>query len=103
MKKKRIFWFHSLYVLRESAKIVNKEQLKQETRSDNPPGRRVSVVFSMSLFRCSSFYHVSCVPVVSFGVSIVSLVSFRCFVPAFPWCRRFRLSRSGGFVSVFRV
>ena len=40
-----IFWFHSFYVLRESAKIMpDKEQVKQETRSDNPPGRRVSVV-----------------------------------------------------------
>ena len=50
MKTNKIFfWFHSSYVPRESAKIVSEEQLKQETRSDNPPGRRVSVVFSESV------------------------------------------------------
>ena len=31
-KNKRIFWFHSLYVLWETAKIVIKEQVKQENQ-----------------------------------------------------------------------
>ena len=40
------------------------------------------------------------------AVSVVSLVSFRCFggfVSVFRWFRRFRWFRSGGFVSLFRV
>ena len=62
-------------MLTESAKIVNKEQLKQETR-------QVSVVINMSLFQrfCSRFYRCF---MCSFRfvsmVSAVLVVSFRWF------------------------
>ena len=88
---KIIFWFHSLYVLMESARIVNTEQLKLETRSDNQPGSRVSVEFNISLFRCSAFRRstvsmVSAVPVVSFrrfGFFFVFRRAFRGLVHAY--------------------
>ena len=95
-----IFW--------ETAKIVIKEQLKQENQRK---------LFEKLLFMTirPEFKTVGCfdrfvqvfiaVSVVSV-VSVVSLVSFPCFggfVSMFRWFRWFRRFRFGGFVSVFRV
>ena len=101
-KSKRIFWFHSSYVLWETAKIVIKEQLKQENQRK---------LFEKLLFTTirPEFKTVGCFDrfvQVFIAVSVVSAVSLRCFggsggfVSVFRWFRRFR---SGGFVSVFRV
>ena len=81
-KNKRIFWFHSSYVLWETAKIVIKEQLKQKNQRK---------IFEKLLFMTirPEFKTVGCfdrfvqvfiaVSVVSV-VSLVPVVSFRCFV-----------------------
>ena len=101
-KNKRIFWFHSSYVLWETAKIVIKEQLKQENQ------RKLFEKLLFMIIR-PEFKTVGCfdrfvqVFIAVSVVSVVSLVSFRCFggfVSVFRW---FRWFRSGGFVSVFRV
>ena len=107
-KNKRIFWFHSSYVLWETAKIVIEEQLKQENQ------RKLFEKLLFMIIR-PEFKTVGCfdrfvqVFIAVSVVSVVSLVSFRCFggfggsggfVSVFRW---FRWFRSGGFVSVFRV
>ena len=75
-KNKRIFWFHSSYVLWETAKIVIKEQLKQENQRK---------LFEKLLFMTirPEFKTVGCFDrfvQVLIAVSVVSVVSFRCFV-----------------------
>ena len=92
-KNKRIFWFHSSYVLWETAKIVIKEQLKQENQ------RKLFEKLLFMIIR-PEFKTVGCfdrfvqVFIAVSVVSVVSLVSFRCFGG---------FGSSGGFVSVFRV
>ena len=92
-KNKRIFWFHSTYVLWETAKIVIKEQLKQENQ------RKLFEKLLFMIIR-PEFKTVGCfdrfvqVFIAVSVVSVVSLVSFRCFGG---------FGSSGGFVSVFRV
>ena len=74
MKKKDSSGFT---LLRKSAKIVNKDQLKQETRSNKPPGSRVS------------------------SVSMVLLSLYSCFVRCGGFVRCFDcFGRSGGFAPV---
>ena len=95
-------------MLWETAKIVIKEQLKQENQRK---------LFEKLLFMTirPEFKTVGCFDhfvQVFIAVSVVSVVSFRCFggfggsggfLSVFRWFRRFRWFRSGGFVSVFRV
>ena len=95
-------------MLWETAKIVIKEQLKQENQ------RKLFEKLLFMIIR-PEFKTVGCfdrlvqVFIAVSVVSVVSLVSFRCFggfggsggfVSVFRW---FRWFRSGGFVSVFRV
>ena len=99
-KNKRIFWFHSSYVLWETAKIVIKEQLKQENQ------RKLFEKLLFMIIR-PEFKTVGCfdrfvqVFIAVSVVSVVSLVSFRCFggsggfVSVFRWFRRFRWFRFG--------
>ena len=98
-------------MLWETAKIVIKEQLKQENQ------RKLFEKLLFMIIR-PEFKTVGCFDrfvQVFIAVSVVSVVSFRCFggfggsggsggfVSVFRWFRRFRWFRSGGFVSVFRV
>ena len=92
-KNKGIFWFHSSYVHWETAKIVIKEQLKQENQ------RKLFEKLLFMIIR-PEFKTVGCIDrfvqvfMAVSVVSVVSLVSFRCFGG---------FVGSGGFVSVFRV
>ena len=86
-KNKRIFWFHSSYVLSETAKILIKEQLKQENQRK---------LFEKLLFMTirPEFKTVGCFDRFVQVLIAVSVVSFRCFVG---------FGGFGGFVSAFRV
>ena len=98
-KNKRIFWFHSSYVLWETAKIVIKEQLKQENQRK---------LFEKLLFMAirPEFKTVGCFDrfQVFIAVSVVSLVSFRCFggsvVPVVSFRCFVGFGGFGGFVPV---
>ena len=79
-KNKRIFWFHSSYVLWETAKIVIKEQLKQENQ--RKLFEKLLFLTIRPEFNNSRLLRSFCSSLIA-----VSVVSFRC---------------SGGFVSVFR-
>ena len=84
-KNKRIFWFHSSYVLWETAKIVIKEQLKQENQRK---------LFEKLLF-------ITIRPEFNNSRLLRSFCSSLIAVSVFRWFRWFRWFLFG--VSVFRV
>ena len=92
-KNKRIFWFHSSYVLWETAKIVIKEQLKQENQRklfEKLLFMTIRPEFNNSrLLRsfCSSLIAFSVLSFRCFG-GFVPVVSFRCSGRGFSTCPR---------------